>query len=45
MRPGWYWIFFRPCRMTWTRWAKLAKATLASAPRLRYDQMPSVGLP
>jgi hypothetical protein len=20
MRPGWYWIFFRPCRMTWTRW-------------------------
>jgi hypothetical protein len=24
MRPGRYWIFFRPCRMTWTRWPKLA---------------------
>jgi Transposase len=26
MRPGRYWIFFRPCRMTWTRWPKLASS-------------------
>jgi hypothetical protein len=44
MRPGWYWIFFRPCRMTRTRWAKLATARLASTPRLSTDQMPSTGL-
>src|SRR5215510_13253790 len=40
MRPGWYWIFFRPWRMTWTRWAKLAAARLASTPRLSTDQRP-----
>ncbi len=34
MRPGWYWIFFRPCRMTWTRWAKLATAR-AAVPALK----------
>ena len=33
MRRGWYWIFFRPCRMTWSRWLKLAIARLASTPR------------
>jgi hypothetical protein len=22
MRQGWYWIFFKPCRMTWSRWLK-----------------------
>src|ERR1035438_5061960 len=41
---GWYWIFFRPCRMTWTRWAKLATARLARTPRLSTDQIPSTGL-
>src|SRR5438132_11175568 len=40
MRPGRYWIFFRPCRMTWTRWAKLAAARLASTPPLSTDQTP-----
>jgi hypothetical protein len=40
MRPGRYWIFFRPCRMTRTRWPKLATARLASTPRLSTDQMP-----
>src|SRR6266487_3554130 len=44
MRPGWYWIFFRPCRRIWTRWAKLATARLASTPRLSTDQIPSTGL-
>ena len=34
----------RPCRMTWTRWPKLATARLASTPRLRTDQIPSTGL-
>src|ERR1035438_1877975 len=41
---GWYRIFFRPCRMTWTRWAKLATARLARTPRLSTDQIPSTGL-
>ena len=45
MSPGWYWIFFRPVLMTCSRWAKPVKATLASGPRLREDQIPSVGLP
>jgi hypothetical protein len=45
MRAGWYWIFFRPCLMTWSRWAKPVKATLASGPRLRLDQMPSAVVP
>jgi hypothetical protein len=44
MRPGWYWIFFRPRRMTWPRWAKLATARLVSTPPLSTDQMPSTGL-
>ena len=44
MRPGWCWVFFRPWRMTWSRWAKPVKATLASGPRLREDQIPSTGL-
>jgi hypothetical protein len=43
MRPGWYWIFFRPWRMTWTRWAKLAVARLARPPRLSTDH-PRPGL-
>jgi len=43
MRSGRYWIFFRPCRMTWTRWPKPATARLASTPRLSTDQMPSTG--
>src|SRR6266516_2201098 len=34
MRAGRYWTFFRPCRITWTRWAKLATARLASTPPL-----------
>jgi hypothetical protein len=43
MSPGRYWIFFRPRRMTWIRWLKLATARLASTPRLSADQMPSTG--
>ena len=31
MRPGWYWIFFRPCRMTWIRWAKLVTQATGEA--------------
>src|ERR1039457_779190 len=43
-KPGLVLDFFRPCRMTWTRWAKLATARLARTPRLSTDQIPSTGL-
>src|SRR5512142_1141324 len=43
MSRGWYWIFFRPCRITWISWAKLATAGLARTPRLSTDQIPSTG--
>ena len=42
MRSGWDWIFFGPCRMTWTRWPKLATAGLAGTPRLSTDQIQRV---
>ena len=43
MMPGWYWIYRRPCLMTWSRWAGPVNARLASGPRLSTDQMPSTG--
>ena len=43
-QPGLVLDLFRPCRMTWIRWAKLATARLARTPRLSTDQIPSTGL-
>ena len=33
MMPGWYWIFRRPCLMTWSSWAGPVNARLASVHR------------